>query len=190
MQEPNRKLLANISLSTIAERDFQVIFRLKEGLESLRNIPGIPSVESIDYTIIDGLPSFGHLHLAALAAADYVLIPVKPAPYALSGLKDLLTTIEKAKKYFNPGLKILGILINQLDGRNLIMEREMENVLRDTYKDMVLKTRIKKRVSIEESPAFQKPITTYAPHSSPAKDFRSMKGEILKRIKLQTKNGQ
>jgi len=181
---------ANISLSTIAERDFQVIFRLKEGLESLRNIPGIPSVESIDYTIIDGLPSFGHLHLAALAAADYVLIPVKPAPYALSGLKDLLTTIEKAKKYFNPGLKILGILINQLDGRNLIMEREMENVLRDTYKDMVLKTRIKKRVSIEESSAFQKPITTYAPHSSPAKDFRSMKGEILKRIKLQTKNGQ
>ena len=38
------------------------------------------------------MPSFGHLHLAALNAADYVLIPVHPAPYALADLKDLLDT--------------------------------------------------------------------------------------------------
>ena len=56
------------------------------------------------------LPSFGHLHLAALVAATYVLIPVKPAPYALAGLKDLFDTIKRARKYFNPNLKILGII--------------------------------------------------------------------------------
>lgn len=176
---------SSINLSTVAERDFQVVFNLKEALESLRKSSlKLPSGD-FDYVIIDSLPSFGHLHLAALTAADHVLIPVKPAPYALAGLKDLLSTIKKAKKYFNPRLKILGIVINQVDGRNLIMEREMENILRETYKGLVFKTRIRKRVSIEESPAFQKSIMEYAPKSSPSVDFKSLTKEILNRIKSQ-----
>lgn len=174
---------SNIGLSTIAERDFQVIFNLKESLDLLEDSFEKKQSEHFDYTIIDSLPSFGHLHLAALTAADYVLIPVKPAPYALAGLKDLLSTIQKAKKYFNPRLKILGIVINQIDGRNLIMEREMERALRETYKSMILKTRIRKRVSIEESPAFQKSIAEYAPKSRPFRDFNSLIKEVLQRIK-------
>ena len=169
---------SNISLSTIAERDFQVVFNLKETLDNMKN-----SSKHFDYVIIDSLPSFGHIYLAALTAADYVLIPVKPAPYALAGLKDILSTIKKAKKYFNPRLKTLGIVINQVDGRNLIMEGEMESILRETYKGMVLKARIRKRVSIEESPAFQKAITAYAPRSPPSRDFNALTREILNRIK-------
>ena len=174
---------SNINLSTIAERDFQVVFNLKEALEGLHKSYVKRPSGDFDYVIIDSLPSFGHLHLAALTASDYVLIPVKPAPYALAGLKDLLSTVQKANKYFNPRLKILGIVINQVDGRNLVMEREMENILREKYKGLVFKTRIRKRVSIEESPAFQKSITEYAPRSPPSLDFKSLTKEILNRIK-------
>jgi chromosome partitioning protein len=183
---------SNIRLSTIAERDFQVIFNLKEALEILkkRNNPGKPGklgFPQYEYIIIDSLPSFGHLHLATLVAADYVLIPVKPAPFALAGLKDLLTTIEKAKRYFNPGLKILGIVINQVDGRRLIMEREMEGILREKYHDLVFKTVIRKRVCVEESPAFQKSITDYNPKSTSAGDFKLLASELLKRIRQNQK---
>jgi chromosome partitioning protein len=174
---------SNINLSAIAERDFQVIFNLKEALGGLRKSSVKKSSGDFDYVIIDSLPLFGHLHLAALTAADYVLIPIKPAPYALAGLKDLLLTIQKAKKYFNPRLRILGIVINQVDGRNLVIEREMENILREKYKGLVFKTRIRKRVSIEESPAFQKSIIEYAPKSPPSLDFKSLTKEILNRIK-------
>ncbi len=184
---------ANISLSTVAERGFQVVFNLKEALDGLRKSSAKMSSGEFDYVIIDSLPSFGHLHLAALTAADYVIIPVKPAPYALAGLKDLVSTIQKAKKYFNPSLEILGIVINQVDGRNLIMERAMETTLRETYKGVIFKTRIRKRVSIEESPAFQKSIAEYAPESPPSRDFDSLTKEILNRIKCRkrsTENGQ
>ena len=179
---------SNIGLSTVAERDFQVIFKLKEALESLkrRNNPGKtgkPPSLKFDYAIIDCLPSFGHLHLAALNAADYVLIPVKPAPYALAGMKDLFATIDKAKKYFNPNLQILGIVINQFDGRRPVMEREMEGVLRETYGDLVLKTKINKRIKIEESPAFQQGIMAYDPKGPAAQEFKNMANEILRRIK-------
>ena len=105
---------SNISLSPVAERDFQVIFKLKEGISKLN---ANQNIIKFDYVVVDCLPSFGHLHLAALTAADFVLIPVKPAPYALAGLKDLFNTIKTARKYYNPQLEILGIVINQLDGR-------------------------------------------------------------------------
>ena len=175
---------SSIALASVAERDFQVIFKLKEFLETLAQ-----ESPAYDYCIIDCLPSFGHLHLAALNAADYVLIPVKPAPYALSGLKDLFDTIDKARNYFNPALKVLGIILNQVDGRKPVMEREMEEVLRDTYGDLVLKCKINKRVKIEESPAFQQPITDYAPKGPSADELKKITNEIVWRIKNDRKNG-
>ena len=178
---------SNITLAPVAERNFQIIFKLKEGIEKLNQKK---AHTKFDYAIIDCLPSFGHLHLAALNAADYVLIPVKPAPYALAGLKDLFATIKKAKKYFNPGLKILGIIINQVDGRKPIMEREMEEVLRETYGEMALKARINKRVKVEECPAFQKPITTYDPKGPSAQEFKTLVREIIKRMKNESKSGK
>jgi len=166
---------SNIKLARVAEGDFDIIFRLKEALGKMNG--------DFDYTIIDCLPSFGYLHMAALNAADYVLIPVKPAPYALAGMSDLFNTIEKVKKRgLNENLNVLGIVINQVDGRKPVMEREMEEVLRENYGDLVFTTKIRKRVKVEESPAFQQPITEYEPNGDSAKEFKKLAGELLKRI--------
>ena len=166
---------SNISLSPVAERDFQVVFKLKESINRLKT--------QFDYILIDCLPSFGHLHLAALNAADYVLIPVKPSPFSLLGMKDLLSTIDKARKYFNPDLKVLGIIINQADGRKPVIEKEMEHALREQYKDLVFKNKINKRVRVEESPSFHKSITDYDPKGPSAKEFKALAGELVRRIK-------
>jgi chromosome partitioning protein len=178
---------ADITLAPIAERDFRVIFRLKEYLEKLQKAPGN---DSYDYVLVDCLPSFGHLHLAALHAADFVLIPVKPAPFAFAGMKDLLGTIEKAKKYINPGIRILGIVVNQVDGRGLVMEREMEELLRETHGELVFKTKISKLVKIEESPAFQKPITRYEAKGAASREFEALSKEIIQRIKKATRDSK
>jgi len=178
---------SNINLAPIAEQNFEIIYKLKEFIENTHNIN---EKISYNYCIIDCLPSFGHLHLAALNAADFVLIPVKPAPYALAGMTDLFVTIEKVKKYFNPNLKVIGIIINQVDGRKIIMEREMEEALRETYGDLVLKSKINKRIRVEESPAFQKSITAYNPNGPSAQEFRAMTKELLRRIKLLHNNGE
>jgi chromosome partitioning protein len=172
---------SNISLAPVAERDFQIIFRLKESIEKLQNTP---SSKTYDYVVIDCLPSFGHLHLAALNAADYVVVPVKPSPYALAGMKDLFDTIGRVKKYFNPNIQVLGIIINQVDGRKLVMEREMEEALRENYGNLVLKSKISKRIKVEESPAFQKAITEYNAQGPAAKEFKALTQELLQRIHM------
>ena len=76
-------LCADISLAPVSERDFAVIFKLKEGIDQLQS----DNSPKIDYTIIDCLPSFGHLQLAALHAAEFVLNsspsnPLCPIRYA------------------------------------------------------------------------------------------------------------
>jgi chromosome partitioning protein len=176
-------LSADINLAPVAEREFSVIFKLKEALDSLQKKNG----SEFGYIFIDCLPSFGHLHLAALNAADYVLIPVTPAPYALAGLKDLFKTIEKTRKYFNQGLKILGIVINQADGRNLVLQREMESALREAHSKLVFKTKIKKLIKLEESPVFHKSILQYDPKGPAAKDFKALANEMIRRL---NKNGK
>jgi len=179
---------SNLNLAQVAERNFRVVLKLKQ---AIRWFNANQKAEKLDYVVvIDCSPSFGHLHLAALNAADYVLIPVKPAPYALAGLKDLFNTIKKARKYYNSKLKVLGIVINQVDGRKPVMEREMEEVLRETYGNLVLKSKINKRVKVEESPAFQQPITVYDPRGPSAKEFRTMTNEIMQRIKTPSKIGK
>lgn len=166
---------ADTNLAPVAERSYQVIFKLKEYLETKQH--------EFDYCFIDCLPSFGYLHLAALTAADYVLIPIKPAPYAFEGLKEFFNTLETVKKYHNPSLSVLGIAINQFDGRNPIMEREMEEALREIYGNKVLKTKINKRIKIEESPAFQKSIFSYDPKGKSTQEFSALTNEIMKRLK-------
>jgi chromosome partitioning protein len=101
----------------------------------------------------------------------------------LAGIKDLFETIKKAKKYFNANLKILGIVINQADGRKPIIEREMEKALREAYGDLVFKTKINKRVKFEESPAFQQSISQYSPNGPAAMEFEALTAEILQRLR-------
>lgn len=165
---------ADISLARVAEGDFEIIFRLKEAIDTV--------ADGFEFVVIDCLPSFGYMHMAALNAADYVLIPVKVAPYALRGMKDLFSTIDKAKKRLNPELKNLGIVLNQVDGRKPIMERELESVLRETYGNLVFKSKLNKRVKVEESPAFQKSIIEYEPKGLSAREFKAFAKELMKRI--------
>ena len=171
---------SNINLAKVSEQDFQVIFRLKESIEKLqRKITDKP----YDYILIDCLPSFGHLHLAALTAADFILVPVKPAPYALAGLKDLFDTVARVKKFMNSSLRVLGIVINQVDGRRLVLEREMEAALRETYGSLVFRQRISKRCKLEESPAFKKSIIDYHPADPGGREFSAVANEIQKRLR-------
>lgn len=164
---------ATIHLAKTADSDFDIIFRLREGIEGLK--------EEYDFILIDCLPSFGYLNMAALTAADAVLIPVKPAPFALAGLKDLFDTIEKAKRRLNEGLKVLGIVLNLVEGRQTTIGGELEAVLRETYADLVFESKINKGVKLEESPAFSQSIMEYDPKGKQAVQFNLLLDEFIKR---------
>ena len=170
---------STIHLAKTSDSDFDIIFRLKEGIEGLN--------KDFDFIFIDCLPSFGYLNMAALNASNYVLIPVKPAPFALAGIKDLFDTIDKVKNRLNQGLKVLGIILNLVEGRKTTIGDELEGVLRETYKSLVLKTRIGKSVKLEESPAFGQSIMEYDPKGKQTAQFNKLLDEFLDRHEKQKK---
>ena len=90
---------AEIELATRIGRET----RLKEGLMS--------ALDEFDYIIIDTSPSLGLLTINAMAASNWVLIPVQTEYYALEGLTQLINTLDSIKNKFNKDIKLQGILI-------------------------------------------------------------------------------
>ena len=86
------------------------------------------------------------------------------------------------KKRLNPSLKILGIVLNLIDSRKIVMEREIEQGLRDTYKSLIFNVRLTKLVKYEESPGFQKSIFEYDPKGPSADEFKAFIKEFIKRV--------
>ena len=166
---------ADLHLAKVADQTFDVVFRLADGLDALAG--------RYDVVLIDCLPSFGYLNMAALLAARWLLLPTKPAPFALAGLTDLFDTIAKVQRpRLNPDLETLGIVLNLVEPTNLATD--LEAVLRRTYRDTVFRTTLPKGVKWEESPAFGQSILEYAPQGKLAARFEALLGEVIDRLSL------
>jgi len=168
---------ADLTLSTVVDGNFEIIYRLKEGITQF--------VKNYDYTIVDCLPSLGFINVAAINAADMILIPTKPAPYSLQGLKDLMNTIDRMKKRLNESLQILGIVINLVEGRKTAIGESLEKVIRETYSNLTFNTKILKGIRLEESPHFQSSIFDYDKNGKNSENFSDFINEFEERIKNQ-----
>jgi len=158
----------------VADAVIEAVFRLREGLDSIR--------AAYDVVLIDCVPAFGYLNTASLNAADRVLIPLKPAPFALQGLRDFLETITKVQRRLNQELRAWGIVLNLVEGRPTTIASELEGVLREEYAELILATVLHKAVRLEESPAWNQSIMEYAPRSKPAEEFQAFLTECLQRL--------
>ncbi|HSV27816.1 MAG TPA: AAA family ATPase [Sedimentisphaerales bacterium] len=144
-------------------------FVLKKKLEGFRG--------RYDYCVIDCAPSLSLLTLNALATSEYVIVPVQTQYYALEGLKQLLETLDIVRNRLNARLSILGVLLTFYEGRTLL-SRDVEQQMRDYFKDKVFKTVIRRTVRLAEAPSAGQPITTYDPRCKGADEYRALAREV------------
>jgi chromosome partitioning protein len=142
-----------------------------------RNLERLP-LNRWDYVLIDCPPTLGVLTVNALAAVKELLVPVEAHVMALSGLAQLLKTVEIIKDRLNPGLMISGILACRVDARTR-HAREVVEQLRQRSGDLVYKTVIRENIRLAECPSFGQPITLYDPKSAGAADYRALADEII-----------
>jgi len=132
-----------------------------------------------DYIIIDCPPSLGLLNLNALTASDEVIIPMETDYLALRGAGILINkTIKKVQKKLNPDLKIAGILATMHNTRTL-HAREVLDMLREHFKDMVFDTVIKETVKFKEASVDGTSILDYDGSSEAAESYRRLAQEVL-----------
>jgi len=136
--------------------------RLKERLIGVTN--------NYDYIIIDCPPSLGLLTVNSLNAAGSVLIPIQCEYYALEGLSQLLNTIKRIKRAFNPNLKIEGFLLTMFDKRNNL-SHQVACEIKNYFPEKVLQTIIPRNVKLGECPSYGKPVFFYDTLSAGARSY-------------------
>lgn len=142
----------------------------------------VADLSDFDYIFVDCPPAVGLLTMNALVASDSVIIPVQCEYLALEGVADLMKTIDKVKKNFNPTLKIDGIVMTMYDGRSRL-SRSVVNDVRSFFGDLVYETVIPRNVRIPEAPSHGKPVMLYDFKSVGAQSYIHLAGEVLKREK-------
>jgi len=136
--------------------------------------------ENYDFIFIDCPPSLNMLTVNALVAATSVIIPMQCEYYALEGLSALLESIEKIRKYLNPGLKIEGLLRTMYDPRNNLAIQVSAQLL-EHFGEKVYRTIIPRNVRLAEAPSHGLPIIKYDKASRGALAYLALAGEMLRR---------
>lgn len=169
-------LPSNILLST-AELEFSMPgreFLLKNELAKVE--------KDYDFIVIDTPPALNVLTVNAYVAAQGLIVPMAPEILSLLGISQIRDTIDTVRRYYNPDLEVLGILLNRFSPR-LTLNREVEELSQEIAKKLdshVFVAKIRSSVSVAESPAHGESVITYAPHSKPAQDFQDLVDELLR----------
>lgn len=136
--------------------------------------------ESIDFVFIDSPPSLGLLTINALCAATEVLVPIQCEYYALEGVTQLMSNIERVRQALNPSLQISGILLTMFDNRtNLSTDVAAE--VRKYFPEQTLAATIPRSVRLSEAPSFGQTAISYDPKNSGSLAYQEAAIELARR---------
>ncbi len=136
---------------------------------------------SYDYLLIDCPPSLGLLSINALVAADWVLIPVQAEYYALEGLTQLLSTVQRVRQGLNQNLELLGVAVTMYDGRTSLSDSVYKE-LQKHFGAKLFKTVIPRNVRLAEAPSYGKSILEHDKWSRGARAYKALAKEIDKNV--------
>lgn len=136
------------------------------------------SVMQWDDVILDTPPTLGLLTLNALTAANQLLVPVTTQVLSLSGVAQLMQTVDRVRESLNPDLELLGVLACRVDMRTLHAQ-DVIQALTESFGSKLLKTRIRENIRLAEAPSFKESIFKYRAKSGAADDYLALAQEVL-----------
>lgn len=140
-----------------------------------------PIARRYDFCILDTPPALGALTVAALAAADSVIIPCLPDVLSIQALGQIAETISEVRASCNPRLEIAGVLLTRYTPRQKLT-RDTEAIFAKAAEGIgsrLFKTHIRETVSIREAQAMGADVFSYSPKSAGATDYNELLKEIF-----------
>ena len=159
---------AQVELLGMKRREYQ----LKDALKKMR--------KAYNWILLDCPPSLNIVVINALVAADSVIVPTQCEYFALQGLVELLDTVNKVKRSFNPDLKVDGVLRTMYDRRNKL-NREVSDQLSSHFGEQVYQTVIPRNIRLAEAPSHGKTALDYDKKCSGTIAYMAFVGELLRR---------
>lgn len=174
---PSSLDLLGLELEIAASEDRA--YRLKAALRDLRRVEVEPG-RAFTYVLIDCPPSLNLLTINGLAAAESVVVPLQCEFFALEGLSQLLSTVEKVRAALNPSLSIHGIVLTMYDGRNALAGQVAADV-RAHMGEKVYDTVIPRNVRVSEAPSHGKPVLLYDLKCAGSQAYLKLASEVIQR---------
>ncbi|MCH4893616.1 MULTISPECIES: ParA family protein [unclassified Sphingomonas] len=134
-----------------------------------------------DVILIDCPPSLGLLTINAMVASHSLLVPLQCEFFALEGLSQLLSTVERIRSRFNPGLAILGVVLTMYDRRNRLTDQVSDDV-RAVLGRVVFDTVIPRNVRLSEAPSHGMPALIYDHRCAGSEAYIALAREVIDRL--------
>lgn len=131
--------------------------------------------DGVDYMIFDCPPGFSAGSVAALNAAEGVVVTTKVDGFSLRGVAKLRAQLRSMVSAGNGGID--GVLITQWRKDNAVLAGE--KVLRNARGLKVFDTVIRWSSPVDGSTMAQQPLDEYSPRSNAAQDYRAWVKEYL-----------
>jgi chromosome partitioning protein len=164
---------ANVELAAADDR----ALRLRRALE--------PIQEDYDLVILDCPPALDLLTLNVLSAANTLIVPMQAEYFALEGISELISNLERVRAAFNPSVMIEGVLLTMYDDRTNLAQQVSET-LREYFQDQLYRTVIPRNVKLAEAPSHGKPVALYDPRSKGTEAYFELTGEFLARNNIES----
>jgi chromosome partitioning protein len=157
---------ATIELISLEGREY----KLREALAPIR--------ADYPFILLDCPPALDLLTLNALVASDGLLVPMQAEYFALEGISELMSTLDRVTQSFNASLALEGVLLTMYDDRTNLT-RQVEQDLRNFFENAVFNTVIPRSIRLAEAPSFGKPIIFYDVRSRGAESYIQLAKEVL-----------
>ena len=128
-----------------------------------------------DFIIFDCPPGYTLASVAALLAADEVVIPMLLDGFSFAGMMDMEAQLASLRKA-NGTARIAGVLLTQW--HNCAVVRQAEELVRE-LDVTVFRSVIRRTDKVAESTFDRQPIVRYSPTSAAAQDYRKWVREYL-----------
>jgi chromosome partitioning protein len=134
--------------------------------------------DDYDWVLLDCPPSLGVLTVAALSAADSVMIPLQCETLSHRGVGQLLDTVHDVRRYTNKTLRVMGVLPTLFDSRPKHSRAVLETISA-TYDIDVIEPPIPRSIRFAEAPAAGRSIFRTARSSPGAQAYRQLADNLV-----------
>lgn len=133
--------------------------------------------DDYDFILIDTPPGLGPLSSMAMLAAQWVIVPARPADFDVGGAVKVADLIEDGLREFNPELRLLGVLVSQVDRRWTLGHETRQALRRDNIGR--LEVEIPFMVRVGSAPRHAAPTVVIDPDSRVARSYRRLAGQLV-----------
>lgn len=136
-----------------------------------------------DVALLDTPSGLRPLTKAALLAADYVIAPVDPSPFAVAGVVQLVQSLVALKERFEYEPSLLGVVLNSAEMRTNITQQVLATVRELLGENRFLGV-LNKSVRVKETVLLRSPLHRVAAHSLLAEQIDVIADRIIKETGL------